>query len=150
MNMVNLVPHVYLYGENGMFEPKTWAHCDHTWVQRNTVDPSSVEDYFACVSMQPLHLLLSQDLEAQHESGSLANRSIGSIDQVRFRTEWRREMMQNLSAPTFEMPLELFSVEKFNKLASWLGANCTFTSVAHSNAARGTQTQESSKQASCE
>lgn len=203
MNMVNLVPHVYLYGENGMmFEPMTldpnslyylsrkdfsprvpgrdgaWLHpppevADRrsrigfqsymwTWLEPPATPGRTVtirgfkEIRWTAITLKtilhvcPCSRFISNfrlDLEAQHKSGWWVNQP---INHLRFRTERLLEMMQNLSAPTFEMPLEFFSVEKFNKLASWLGSNCTFTSVAHSDAAPGTQTEESLKQASCE
>uniref|UniRef100_A0A7S1FFU6 Protein-tyrosine sulfotransferase n=1 Tax=Noctiluca scintillans TaxID=2966 RepID=A0A7S1FFU6_NOCSC len=203
MNMVNLVPHVYLYGENGMtLVPKpvpqvhsgylrsdsylagvpgqdgAWLHPPPDVADRRFrkvfpnyiwtwLEPPAIPGRIVTVrgfkevrwTMKTLEMIMHvcpcsrfissfrTDLEAQAATVFQRHRS---VDELRQGNVQQREMLGNLSAATFEIPLELFSIEKFNKLAAWLGSNCTFTSVVHSNARDKTKVEKPSKPARCE
>jgi hypothetical protein len=44
-----------------------------------------------------------------------------------------RRAFRKIPQLVYEMPLENFGVDRFNQLASWLGADCKFNGTLHSN-----------------
>eukprot|EP00401_Gymnodinium_catenatum_P055002 CAMPEP_0117594740 /NCGR_PEP_ID=MMETSP0784-20121206/73372_1 /TAXON_ID=39447 /ORGANISM="" /LENGTH=201 /DNA_ID=CAMNT_0005396839 /DNA_START=203 /DNA_END=808 /DNA_ORIENTATION=- len=201
--MVNLVPHVYVYGENGMmFEPKVlrsnflrmmlstrtlqrptpghdgaWNHppaeiadrrfrigFQHymwTWLEPLAIPGRMVsvrgfkEIRWTAKNLKtirhicPCSRFISSfrlDVEAQHASNFQGKKS---VEQLRNMTAQQHTMLQNLGAATFELPVERFTFAEFNKLAAWLGANCTFASIVHSNDG-GMKERPTSDRAGCE
>ncbi|CAE7029849.1 unnamed protein product [Symbiodinium sp. CCMP2592] len=75
------------------------------------------------------------DLEAQSKSGFWIRTNM-SVDGLLDWNARYRQLAAESGFPFYEMNLENYSVQSFNKLSRWLGAACEFDQLIHSTAHR--------------
>ncbi|CAE7249894.1 unnamed protein product [Symbiodinium natans] len=73
------------------------------------------------------------DKDAQSQSAFYKTRN-ASPESLSIFTQQMRQLLEETELPFLELPLENFTLSSFNRLAHWLGAECRFTNITHSNA----------------
>lgn len=112
----------------GEFDGATTKYIGFKEIRHKT--PEQI-NFFSKVFPCAKYVINTRDVDEQHKSGWFKEMPLEKL-------EAKKVSLESFSAThgesAFDLPLEDFSVERFNSLLHWLGVDgCAFTQVAHAN-----------------
>lgn len=112
----------------GEFDAATTKYIGFKEIRHKT--PEQI-NFFSKVFPCAKYVINTRDVDEQHKSGWFKEMPLEKLQAKKVSLE---SFSASHEESAFDLPLEDFSVERFNSMLHWLGAGgCAFTQVAHAN-----------------